>query len=284
MANHLSHERQVIAFRCLLEGMSVRAAARVIGCVHQTLLRQVGHAGGWAAHYCDETLRDLPCSRLEVDELWSFVYAKAKNSPKAKRAPERAGDAWLWVAFCPDTKLVPSRRIGDRTAVTGTEFMKDLASRLSGRVQLTSDGHRAYLEAVEEAFEGEVDYAMLQKVYAPEELALEADLICGQPDLSAISTSGVERQNLTLRMSQRRFTCKTNGFSKKLLNHAHAAAMHYLYYNFCRVHLSLGTTPAVAADVADRPYDLDWFVEQVMAAWPKPKRPKFYRTSPHNAV
>ena len=277
MANRLSHDKQVMVLRCLLEGMGVRPTARVVGCHHQTILKLLCAAGPWAAGFCDETLRDLPCQRIEVDELWSFLYAKQKNVASAVDAPERAGDAWLWVAFCPDTKLVPSWRIGDRTAVTGKEFMKDLASRLSSRVQLTSDGHRAYLEAVEEAFGHEVDYAMLVKIYAPEELALEADFVCGQPDLNAISTSGVERQNLTLRMSQRRFTRRTNGFSKKLLNHANAAAMHYFHYNFCRTHQSLGTTPAVAAGKAPRPYSIDWFAEQVQATLPKPNRPKTYR-------
>ena len=285
MANHLSHEKRLCALRCLLEGVSVRATARIVGCSYQSLLRMVGHAGRWAADYCDRTLVDLPCRYLEVDELWSFVYVKAKNLSGAKRAPPQAGDAWLWVAFCRETKLVPSWRIGDRTAVTGTEFMKDLASRLADRVQLTSDGHRAYLEAVEEAFQGEVDYAMLSKIYAPEELALQAELVVGQPDLNAISTSGVERQNLTLRMSQRRFTRKTNGFSKLLINHANAAAMHYFHYNFCRVHQSLETTPAVAAGVAPKPYDLDWFAEQIRASWPKPKRPNAYRNPySHNKV
>ena len=277
MANHLSHAKQVVALRCLVEGMGVRPTARVVDCHHQTVLKLLVAAGSWAARFSDLNLRDLPCRRIEVDEMWSFVYAKEKNVGQALKAPPSAGDVWLWVAFCPDTKLVPSWRIGDRTAVTGTEFMKDLASRLAARVQLTSDGHRAYLEAVEEAFGGSVDYAMLAKMYAADELALEADLVCGQPDLDAISTSGVERQNLTLRMSQRRFTRRTNGFSKKLRNHALAVALHYLYYNFCRIHQSLRITPAMAAGVTDHLYNLGWIVEQVARQRPKPNRPKTYR-------
>ena len=266
-----------MALRCLVEIMGVRPTARVVDCHHQTVLKLLVAAGSWAARFSDETLRDLPCRRIEVDEIWSFVYAKERNVARAHCAPPSADDVWLWVAFCPDTKLVPSWRIGDRTAVTGTEFMKDLASRLATRVQLTSDGYRAYLEAVEEAFGCGVDYAMLAKIYGPDELALEADLVCGQPDLEAVSTSEVERQNLTLRMSQRRFTRRTNGFSKKIRNHAYAVALHYLHYNFCRIHQSLDITPAMAAGVTDHLYDMDWIVEQVAQTLPKPRRPKTYR-------
>lgn len=266
-----------MALRCLVEGMGVRPTARLVGCHHQTILKLLVAAGTWSARFCDETLRELPCRRIELDEMWSYVYTKQKNVSRAKSPPYTAGDAWVWVAFCRDTKLVPSWRIGDRTAVTGIWFLKDLVSRLSHRVQLTSDGHRAYLEAVEEAFGDEVDFAQLVKVCSPEELSCTADIISGQPDLDAISTSGVERQNLTLRMSQRRFTRRTNGFSKKIINHAHAVALHYLYYNFCRVHQSLDITPAMAAGVTQHRYNIGWIVEQVARQRPKPNRPKTYR-------
>ena len=205
------------------------------------------------------------------------VYVKEKNLERAKCPPKQAGDVWLWVAFDPETKLIPSWRIGDQTLATARDFMADLKERLTHRVQLTSDGLRAYVEAVEQAFGCDVDYAMLSNIYASDELALNVENVVGCPDLEKVSTSGVERQNLTMRMSMRRFTRRTNGFSKKIINHAHAVALHFLHYNFCRIHQSIEITPAMAAGVTDHLYDMAWIVDRVAETLPKPRRPKTYR-------
>lgn len=277
MSNNLPHEKRVLILRCLLEGMGINPTARVVGCHRSAVFKLLRDAGTISAQYQDLYLRDLPCQYLEVDEIWSFVYAKDKNVARSNAMPPYAGDVWLWVAFCRDTKLVPSWRIGDRTAETGKDFMLDLKGRLANRVQLTTDGHRAYLEAVEEAFGCDIDYAMLQKVYSKDELDLKAERITGEPKLDFISTSGVERQNLTIRMSLRRFTRRTNGFSKKLVNHAHSIALHYMHYNFCRIHQSIKQTPAMAAKVTDTLHDIDWIVELVADAQPEPRRPRTYQ-------
>lgn len=277
MPNVLSPTKQAFVLSCLVEGMGIRATSRVTGCHKTTILRLLCAVGTWASSYCDHKLRNLTCRRLELDEAWSFVYVKEKRKEKAQKPPPQAGDVWTWVAFDPDSKLVASWRIGDRTSETALEFLKDLKGRLAHRVQLTSDGLKAYVEAVDETFGAEVDFAMLAKIYANSELEIKAERIMGQPELEAISTSGVERQNLTMRMSMRRFTRRTNGFSKLLRNHAHAIALHYLYYNFCRIHQSIEITPAMAAGVTDHLYDIDWIVEQVARTRPKPKRPAAYR-------
>ena len=206
----------------------------------------------------------------------SFIYAKQKNLPKLKR-PRVAGDLWTWIAFCPDTKLVPTWRVGDRTVETATDFLADMESRLVDRIQLTTDGYSAYLEAVAAAFGDEVDYAMLSKVASREELEIRKEVISGDPDEDHISTSLIERQNLTLRMSSRRYTRKTNAFSKKMENHALAVALHFLHYNFVRIHSTIRMTPAMAAGVTDRLYDLDWILDMADEAWSKPNRPKTYQ-------
>ena len=276
MSNRISRDKQTTIIHCLVEGMGVRPTARVVG-YHQTVLKLLCSAGTWANQYCDEHLRDLACRRLEVDEAWSFVYAEEKNLERAKCPPKQAGDVWLWVAFDPETKLIPSWRTGDRTLEMARDFMADLKERLTHRVQLTSDGLRAYIEAVEEAFGCDVDYAMLSKIYASDDLALNVENVMGSPNLEKVSTSGVERQNLTMRMSMRRFTQRTNGFSKKIINHAHAVALHFLHYNFCRIHQSIDITPAMAAGVTDHLYDMEWIVDRVAELEPKPRRPKTYR-------
>ena len=278
MSNVLSPRKQAHIIRCLLEGVSINSTVRITGCHKTTILRLLEHIGTWASQYCDERLRNLPCKRLEIDEAWSFVYVKEGNKPRATHAPPDAGDVWTWVAFDPDTKLVASWLIGDRTARTAVLFLYDLRQRLSHRVQVTTDGHKAYVDAMDIVFNrDDIDYAVLKKVYANDELAINAETITGDPALEYISTSGVERQNLTMRMSMRRFTRRTNGFSKKITNHAHALALHYLHYNFCRIHQSLRITPAMAAEVADHPYNIGWIVSEVAKTRPKPKRPKTYR-------
>ena len=266
--NRLSSEDRTKALHLLLEGNSLRATARIADISYNTVCKLFVDAGCVAAVYQDEVLRDLPCKRLQLDEIWSFVYAKQKNVPGSKAAPDNAGDAWTWVAIDADTKLVPSWRVGDRSSDTARDFVTDLASRLRNRVQISSDGYHAYLEAVEEAFGADVDFAQLVKVYGPvpdagprryspaECIGAHKHRIEGKPAPRHISTSFVERQNLTMRMSIRRFTRLTNAFSKKLENHAHSVALHYMHYNFCRIHKSLRVTPAMAAGVTDRVWDV----------------------------
>ncbi len=229
----------------------------------EKLLRDLGAA---CAQHQDEHLRNLTCRRIECEEIRSFVYAKQKNVERAKNAPEGAGDVWTWTAIDVDTKLVPSWRIGPRDLATAYDFMHDLAERLRHRVQLTTDGHRPNLEAVESAFNLDVDYAMLQKIYRADDTEKRYSpakckgavphVVTGEPDPKHISTSYVERQNLTMRMSIRRFTRLTNAFSKKLEMHAHSVALHFMHYNFGKIHSSLRTTPAQAADVADRVWEI----------------------------
>ena len=239
------------------------------------------------AEYQDKTLRNLPCKRLQLDEIWSFVYAKQKNVPTAKSAPQDAGDVWTWVAIDADTKLVPSWRVGDRSSETAFAFVSDLASRLRNRVQITTDGYRPYLEAIEGAFGSNVDYAMLVKVYGeapegkrryspPECVGAHKHRIEGNPARRHVSTSFAERQNLTMRMSIRRFTRLTNAFSKKLENHALSIALHYMHYNFCRIHKTLRVTPAMAAGVTDRVWDVK-DIAALVATQDKPAKRGSYK-------
>jgi IS1 family transposase len=262
----------------LCEGMSVRAVTRTTGVSKTTVTKLVVDAGKAAAWYQDRVFRNLTCKRIQVDEIWNFVYAKAKNVPTAKAAPEGAGDVWTWTAIDADTKLMPSWFVGGRDSDSGIIFMDDLASRLANRVQLTSDGHKAYLEAVEGAFGGDIDYAQLVKLYGPTSEAAKGRYspaecigarktpIEGKPDPKHISTSFSERSNLTIRMHTRRFTRLTNAFSKKVENHAHAVALHMMYYNFVKLHATLRTTPAMAAGVTSRLWEIGDIVG-VLEAW-----------------
>jgi IS1 family transposase len=265
--NKLDLAKRTQVLTLLTEGMSLRAASRVSDVSYNTVCKLFADAGRVCAEYQDKALRDLPCKRLQLDEIWSFVYAKEKNVGTAKAAPKDAGDVWTWVAIDADTKLVPSWRVGDRSSETAIEFADDLASRLRNRVQITTDGHKAYLEAIEGAFGADVDYAMLVKVYGqptegqhryspPVCNGAHKHKIEGSPDARHVSTSYVERQNLTMRMSIRRFTRLTNAFSKKVENHRLSVALHYMHYNFCRIHKSLRVTPAMAAGVTDRVWDV----------------------------
>ena len=290
-----THKRKLI-IRLLVEGNSIRATARIAEVQRNTVSKLLVDAGKACAEYQDSAFQDLPCRRMEVDEIWSFVYAKQKNVPRATNAPAEAGDVWTWTAICADTKLVPVWRLGDRTSMTAIDLMDDLRARLSNRIQLTSDGHKAYFDAVEGAFGGDVDYAQLVKIYgqAPEEdkTTRYSPSVCtgskkkkmiGQPDSKLISTSYVERQNLTMRMSMRRFTRLTNAFSKKLENHAHAVALHYMYYNFCRIHQTLETTPAKKAGVADRVWSVEDLVRMIEQSLPKPKKRGKYKPRKSNS-
>ena len=283
--NTLPAHRKVLILKCLVEGMSIRSTARIADVSRNTVTKLLEDAGKACAAYQDRALRDLHCKRIQVDEAWCFVYAKEKNVPRAKSAPAEAGDVWTWVAMDADTKLVPSWQVGDRSGATAIDLMDDLRGRLANRVQLTSDGHKAYLEAVEGAFGGDVDYAQLVKLYgeptgqkgherkySPSECTgIRKRRVEGNPDPDPdhVSTSYIERQNLTLRMAMRRFTRLTNAFSKKIENHVHAIALHYMHYNFCRIHQSLRITPAMAAGVTDKLWEIADIVRMVEDAAPK---------------
>ena len=270
--NKLTHDKRVQILNLLVEGNSMRATARIADVAFNTVAKLFIDTAKVCAEYQDKTFVNLTCKRLQLDEIWSFVYAKAKNVPDEKRG--KAGDVWTWVAIDADSKLVPSWRIGSRDGATACEFVADLASRLANRVQITSDGHRPYLEAVDKAFGSDVDFAQLikiygetvegQKRYSPAEcIGAKKSKVVGNPDLCCVSTSFVERQNLTMRMSIRRFTRLTNAFSKKIENHAHSVALHYMHYNFVRIHKTLRVTPAMAAGVADHLWTISDIVDLV---------------------
>lgn len=281
---HASTRAQIL--RCLVEGNSVRATARLCGVEKRTVTRLLIDAGRACQAYQDQVLCDLPCKRVQVDEIWSFVYSKQKNVAKAKAAPEGSGDAWTWVAICADTKLAINWLVGERNAVYAHAFIHDVWERLAGRVQLTSDGHATYRDAVEQVFGIDVDYAQLVKSYGPapegekryspaECIGAKKVPITGKPDPKHISTSFVERQNLTMRMAMRRFTRLTNAFSKKLENHAYAVSLHFMYYNFCKQHQTLRISPAMAAKVTDRLMTVEDIVALVDRMTPaaKPRGP-----------
>jgi IS1 family transposase len=274
----LDRDTRAQVLHLLCEGNSIRGTARLVGVSKTTILKLVEDAGCAAAWYQDRVFQNLECKRIQVDEVWGFVGAKAKNADPALKAAGQAGDAWLWVATDADTKLVPSWLVGGRDSDAAIIFMDDLASRLANRVQLTSDGHKAYLEAVEGAFGSDIDYAMLVKLYgeavegtkgrySPAEcIGARKERIEGNPDMKHVSTSYSERNNLNVRMHSRRMTRLTNAFSKKMANHAHAMALHFLYYNFVRIHQTLRTTPAMAAGVTKRLWEMTDVVD-VLEAW-----------------
>jgi IS1 family transposase len=268
MANALSTEKRVSIVSALVEGVSVRATARMVGVSKDTVMKLGVEMGEACARYQDETLRELTCKRLQVDEIWSFVYSKAKNILQDRLGEFGVGDVWTFSAIDADTKLIPSFLIASRDAESATEFMQDLASRLVNRVQLTTDGHKMYLSATEEAFHGTVDFAQLVKMYGADAaegekryspavcIGCERTAVTGQPDPKHVSTSYVERSNLAVRMSVRRFTRLTNAFSKKLRNHAAAVALFTAHYNFCRIHQTLRVTPCMAAGVMARVWSI----------------------------
>jgi len=260
----------------LIEGMSLRAASRLADVSFNTVTKLLVDIGRATADYQDRTLRNLKCKRIQCDEIWAFVYAKEKNVPKDKKGHFGFGDVWTWTAIDADTKLVPSFMVGNRDGRSAAMFIDDLKSRLANRVQLTTDGHKAYLTAVEDSFGADVDYAMLQKIYESTQeetryspakcVGCEVKKIQGNPDPDHISTSYVERQNLTMRMGMRRFTRLTNAFSKKVENHAYQVALHFMFYNFCRIHQTLRVTPAMEAGVSDHV----WSIDEVVALLPEP--------------
>ena len=267
-----SERAQIVA--ALVEGNSINAITRMFGVSKHTVLRLLVDLGTAWATYHNQHVRNLTVRRVEADEIWQFCYAKHKNVPEKLRGVEGVGDVWTWVAMDGDTKLAVSYLVGGRDAGWAQEFMQDVASRVNGRFQLTTDGHRVYLDAVEDAFGSGIDYAMLQKVYGamPENetryspaqcIGCEMRIVSGNPDRNLISTSYVERQNLTMRMSMRRFTRLTNAHSKKIENHRHAVALHFMYYNFCRIHSSLRVTPAMEMGIANHVWTLEELVELI---------------------
>jgi IS1 family transposase len=275
--NRLTRQARAQILHLLCEGQSIRAVTRLTGASKNTVAKLLVSAGHACAAYQDKTIRNLPCKRVQMDEIWSFVYAKAANVEKAKSAPADAGDVWTWTAICADTKLLVSWLLADRSTNAAVEFVHDLKGRLANRVQLTSDGHAPYLVAVDEVFGEDVDYAMLVKIYGADPQAetryspakcigAEKKPKIDNPDTKHISTSYAERSNLTMRMHMRRFTRLTNAFSKKVENHAAAIALHTFYYNFVRIHQTLKVTPAMAAGVTDKLWEMDDLVG-VIEAW-----------------
>jgi IS1 family transposase len=273
--NRLNADKQKQVIAALVEGNSIRATCRITGVAKGTVLKLLADIGTACAEYQHEHLRNLTCNKIQCDEIWSFCYSKDKNVPEDKKGKFGYGDVWTWTAICADSKLVPSFYIGTRDLTSAKVFMKDLASRMKHRVQLTTDGHKAYIEAVEDAFGSEVDFSQLVKLYGVERIEAEAryspakcigakkQRVTGSPDDEFVSTSYVERQNLTMRMSMRRFTRLTNAFSKKVDNLHHALALHFMYYNFCRIHQTLRVTPAMAAGVTDRLWEIEDILELI---------------------
>ena len=270
--NKLNQEKQKQIVAALVEGNSIRSTCRMTGAAKGTVLKLLVDIGEACYDYQDKTLRSLTCERIQCDEIWAFCYAKAKNVPEEHKGEFGYGDVWTFTAIDADTKLIPAWHIGRRDIDNATIFMKDLASRLNNRVQLTTDGHKMYLNAVEEAFGGDIDFSQLIKLYgnSPESevryspaecTGIEKKQIEGNPDPKHVSTSYVERQNLSMRMGMRRFTRLTNGFSKKAYNMACATALYFMYYNFCRVHQTLRVTPAMEAGVTDHV----WKIEDIIS-------------------
>lgn len=270
--NRLSTEKRAQILACLVEGMGINATSRINGVSKNTVLKLLVDAGKVCSEYQDKAFRNLPCKKLQCDEIWSFCFAKQKNVPDDLKGQFGYGDVWTFTVIDAETKLVPCWLIGDRNYYSASIFLKDLASRLKNRIQLTTDGHRMYIEAVDSAFGINVDFAQLVKIYgkSPEgekryspSNFIEAipKAVYGNPDPENISTSYVERQNLTMRMSMRRFTRLTNAHSKKIENHICAISLHFMYYNFCRIHQSLRVTPAMEAGITDHVWDIKDIVE-----------------------
>lgn len=264
--NQLTPERRAMVINCLVEGNSIRATVRLTGVAKNTVAKLLADVGRACSIYQDRAFRGLTCKRIECDEVWSFVGSKEKNTSAEKKA-EGWGDCWTWTSICADTKLIPCWYVGTRDAGAAYHFMHDLADRLAHRVQLTTDGHKPYLIAVEDAFGGEVDYAQLIKIYgegpktearySPAQcMGTRQAVISGKPDKAHISTSFIERSNLTIRMGNRRFTRLTNAFSKKVENHEHMLALFFCYYNFAKIHQTLRVTPAMAAGVSTRVWEI----------------------------
>lgn len=283
--NRLTTKDRARILSVLCEGMGVNAACRVTGASKNTVLKLLAEAGEACALYQDRVMNGLTCKRIECDEIWSFVGMKERNVPEELRGVVGLGDVYTWTAIDADTKLVPCWHVGNRSIGAARSFMSDLAQRLANRVQLTTDGYKSYLTAVEESFGDDIDFAQLIKVYGTEGqtkddsrryspaecTGTEKKRITGNPDMENVSTSYVERQNLTMRMHMRRFTRLTNAFSKKLENHMHAISLYFMFYNFCKIHKTLRVTPALEAGIDDHVWTLE---EVIMMADTSPQKRK----------
>jgi IS1 family transposase len=279
--NKLPLAKRVLILNMLCEGSSLRSISRVADVSINTVTKLLVDAGETCLTIHDATVRNVKSERVQCDEIWSFCYAKQKNIPKTKAAPLDAGDVWTWTAIDADTKLILTYAVGDRTLASARQFIQDLYERLADRVQLTSDGHRAYVEGVEGAFGEDVDFAQLVKIYRGGSgspggryspagcIGAKKTPVTGNPDPSHISTSYVERANLSIRMANRRFTRLTNAFSKKLDNHLYALALYFASYNFCRIHKTLKVTPAMAGGITDKLWSLEDIAERIEAARPQ---------------
>jgi len=270
--NKLRKDKQIQVISALVEGNSIRATVRMTGVAKNTIVKLLADLGKACVEYQDKAFKNLPCKHIQCDEIWSFCYAKEKNVPEEKKGQFGYGDIWTFTAICADSKLVPSWFIGNRDLESATIFLKDLAGRLANRIQLTTDGHKMYLDAVESAFGSDVDFSQLVKIFGqtvegqkryspPACIGTIKQKINGAPETEKISTSYVERQNLTMRMNMRRFTRLTNAFSKKVENLYYAVALHFMYYNFCRIHQTLRVTPAMEARVTDHV----WTIEEILS-------------------
>ncbi len=288
--NKLTLAKRVQILSMMVEGSSMRSISRVADVSINTVSGLLVDAGEACMAFHDENVRGVKAKRIQCDEIWSFVYAKKKSVPTAKAAPEGAGDAWTWTALDADSKLIVSFLVGNRDVECGHAFMQDVAERLANRVQLTTDAHKVYLDAVEDAFGGDIDYAKLVKIYgegpasagrySPAECTgIKKERMMGNPDPKHISTSYVERQNLTLRMSARRFTRLTNAFSKKIENHAHMVALYTVWYNFVRMHKTLRCSPAMAAGLRPTLWSMEDVIALIDARAAKPNRPAVYKKS-----
>lgn len=300
-----STQKRAAILRCLIEGNSVRSTCRITGAAKDTVSKLLVDAGEACAAYQQKHLRNLPSKVLQLDEVWCFVGCREKN--KATAINQHPGDVWLWTAIDAETKLIPAWRVGDRSSRTAMDFCADLSTRFSGSLQITSDGHPAYKMAVGANFDlDRTSFAQLVKIYGTDEqghdvvVGAQRQPVFGTPDINLVSTSYVERSNLTVRMGNRRYTRLTNAFSKKLENHAHSLALQFMHYNFCRRHITLKTSPAAAAGVAGRIWTLEDVVlmidrhfadklnEQFAAAFanmtPQRTHPKTYTPTPKDKL
>jgi IS1 family transposase len=283
--NRLTPAKQAQVIAALVEGNSIRATVRMTGASKNAIQRLMAELGPACERFQNRALRNLPCKKVQCDEIWSFCYAKQKNVPADKQGQFGVGDVWTWTALCADTKLICSWKIGTRGASTAYALMHDLAGRLNHRIQLTTDGHRVYADAVESAFGSEIDYAMLVKIYGSDRgdearyspadyMSCRTIPMSGNPKAKDISTSFVERQNLTMRMQMRRFTRLTNAFSKKIDNLGYAVALHFMHYNFCRIHQTLRVTPAMEAGIANHVWTIAEIVNLLESESVKSRLPK----------
>jgi IS1 family transposase len=285
--NHLPTEKRIQIVNMLVEGCSMRAIARMCDVSRNTVNKLLIEVGSACIVFHDEMVKNVNSKRVQCDEIWSFVGMKQKTADRNGIDADGVGDVWTWTGIDADTKLIISWYVGNRDAASANEFMHDVAARLRNRVQLTTDGFKPYLKAVENAFDGEIDFAQLVKIYGSSAegsnndkryspakfVSAEKNIVEGRPDEKYISTSYVERQNLTMRMHMRRFTRLTNAFSKKVENHCHALALYFVYYNFCKVHTSLRVTPAMEAKLATKPMKIEDIVNLIPVEEPKKRGP-----------